>query len=95
MSGSPKVYLECKFDKMYLDWGIKIGKTRSAIKDAPSYKYVIWIDWIIVCALQFLPVPAHPRDTNTYNNIPRAAVSQICISILQLKIHNIIWMKFI
>ena len=41
MPGVPKVYLECKFDKMYLDGGIKIGKTRSAIKDAPSYKHVI------------------------------------------------------
>ena len=56
MPGAPKVYLECKFDEMYLDWGIKIGKTRSTIKNASSYKNVTWIDWIIVCVLQFLSV---------------------------------------
>ena len=78
MSGTPKVYLECKFDKMYLDWGIKIGKTRSAIKDAPSYKHVIWIDWIIVCALHAISACAHPCDTNTY--IPRLTIMHLNIT---------------
>ena len=62
MSGTPMIlYHVAKFDNRYPQWGLtsqykKIGKARSEIENV--LKLQVWdIHWIIVYALQFLPVP--------------------------------------